>query len=458
MVDGLVKCPRCGQEVEYFLKRKPRDGFLKCPSCNQLFIKSELINSGVPIGAKIKVKFEDTGREKVMVLAPTQPLPKKEEEGEKEEGERLQAQAQGPQSQQPQPQKRQPPVLFEPPKEPEQIVAEILTQWGCDESFVRLVCDYIRTKGFFDPGWLMGLLTSAKTGRRFTQQEAFMVVDMIVSALEQEKRKAEETGRFFRLTIVPLGPTTSPTPQPVFTSYTSYTPYYPASFPSQYSTTQHPPYVTPPQPPTVPAPSTTQYPPAQPVQTMTPQQIQEMIRQALAEQKRQSDIEELKKMILELEKKRIEDKAEMEKQRAQDREEILKTVREILSNIQPPQSSTPSTPPDVVTKKDLELLKSEMEKALLKKEFESKIESLSKEVESLKSVVGKPVVSPEGWQKDETRLIAELGTRTLDILDKRKPLEVLVRLVQQPSQPPQQEQKTEKSLVDLIKESGGIVE
>lgn len=197
------------------------------------------------------------------------------------------------------------------------------------------------------------------------------------------------------------------------------------------------------------------------MQTVTPQQIQEMIRQALAEQKRQSDIEELKKMILELEKKRVEDKAEMEKQRAQDREEILKTVREVLSNIQPSQPSTPSTPPDVVTKKDLELLKSEMEKVLLKKEFESKVESLSKEVENLKSVAGKPVISPEGWQKDETRLIAELGTRTLDILDKRKPLEVLVRLVQQPpqpSQPPQQEQKTEKSLVDLIKESGGIVE
>ena len=458
----MVKCPRCGQEVEHFLKRKPRDGLLKCPSCNQFFIKSELINSGVPIGTKIKVKFEDTGKEKVMVLAPTRPLLKKEEEGE--EGERPQAQAQEPQPQQPQPQqpqpqKRQPPVLFEPPKEPEQVVAEILTQWGCDENFIRLVCDYIRTKGFFDPGWLMGLLTSAKTGRRFTQQEAFMVVDMIVSALEQEKKKAEEAGKFFRLAIIPLGSTsltTSSAPQPVFTSYTPY--YAPTSFPSQYSTTQPPPYVTPPQPPAVPAPSTTQYPPVQPMQTITPQQIQEMIRQALAEQKRQSDIEELKKMILELEKKRVEDRAEMEKQRAQDREEILKTVREILSNIQPSQPSTPSTPPDVVTKKDLELLKSEMEKVLLKKEFESKIESLSKEVESLKSVAGKPVVSPEGWQKDETRLIAELGTRTLDILDKRRPLEVLVRLVQQPSQPPQQEQKTEKSLVDLIKESGGIVE
>jgi len=55
----------------------------------------------------------------------------------------------------------------------------------------------------------------------------------------------------------------------------------------------------------------TQY--AQPI---TPQQIQEMIRQAIAEQKKADVIDELKKMIYEIEKKRIEDKAEMEKKLA----------------------------------------------------------------------------------------------------------------------------------------------
>jgi hypothetical protein len=67
-------------------------------------------------------------------------------------------------------------------------------------------------------------------------------------------------------------------------------------------------------------------------------------------------------------------------------------------------------------------------------------------------------VSPEGWQRDETRLVAELGTRFLEILDKRRPMEYLVRIVPYVAKPPKPEAKTEESLEEMIRAAGGEVE
>jgi hypothetical protein len=414
-----VICPKCGREVPFFIRRKVRDPFLKCPACNQLFYKS-----AIPEGVSYEVKYEEEA--KALLQA-------KREVG---------------------------PGLFEEPKEPTEVISEILLDWGCDEHFVRKIAEYIEAKGFFDPAWLAGMLMQARTGRRFTPQEANMVVDMINAALERERRKAEEAGRMFPLMIVPLRP---PAPtgyvggaQPLHPTYApGY--YYP---PSTYSPVAPPPSTTaPPQPP-----STTYYAP--PVQ-LTPQTVQEMIRQAFAEYKRTSEIDELKKTIVELEKKRLEDRAEFERRLA----EGLQQIREAIS------SQPQAPPPPVVDKKDIELMAANLEKAFSqriselekryveakseaeKKELMGRIEGLRAELEAAKKEWGRPPVSPQGWQKDETRLVAELGTRALDIIRERKPIETIVRIIPvQPQQPQQQQQKTEKSLVDLIKEEGGTVE
>jgi len=449
----LVKCPKCNEEVEYFYKLKKYDAYLRCPKCNERFTKSDL-----PDGIKYKVKYltetskENEDKDKVESIERTEVT--REERA-----------------------KKTTPPLFEPPKEPTEIIAEILLDWGCDEDFVRRITEYIRTKGVFDPGWLMSMLTSARTGRRFTHQEAFMVVDMITSALEQEKRKAEEAGRIFPIGIITLKPSTTTTyvshPQLLYQS----TPY-----------TQ--PIMTPYTVPTAPPPSPTQATPPQPhtqltmpaMTQITPQQVQEWIRQGLEEFKKTSAIDELKRLVYEIEKKRIEDKAEFEKRIAEKERELedrlskkldntLKEIKEAISNIttiQQPQVAQPS-----IDKKDIEVLitklqsdyekkLSEIEKKhieelrkLREEQLQSEIKKLEAKIEEIRKEAVKIPVSPEGWQKDETRLIAELGTRALDILKERRPIEYLVRII-----PHREEktEKTEKSLVDLIKESGGIVE
>jgi len=429
LVNVLYKCPRCGQEVEYFLRRKPKDPYLFCPKCNEQFYKREL---QLPPDAKIEIRYMETVGE---------------EEEEKEE----------------KPQTKPKKPLFEVPKEPAQIISEILTDWGCDEDFVKRVADYVNMKGYFDPAWLMNMLLHARTGRKFTDQEAYMVVDIITSALEQEKRRTEEAGKVFPLSIISLrGTSTTP-------------PYYPLYTPPSYPTYQPPPqytYVPPQYTPQAPAtPSTSTVAPyvttySQP--PITPQQIQEMIRQAMAEYKKQSDLDELKRMMAELEKKRIEDRAELEKMIAKAHEEMTKTVASIQT--QPIQAQ----PQPTIDKKDIELMRLEFEKALTqklselekkyieskseaeKKELQNQIASLKEQIEAVRREATSRPISPEGWQKDETRLVAELGTRFFDIIKERKPIEYLIRII--PQQPPQQQQKTEKSLVEMIKESGGVVE
>jgi len=294
-----------------------------------------------------------------------------------------------------------------------------------------------------------------------------MVVDLIMSALERERKKAEEMGRQYPLGIVPLRSSgggayysqavpLQPTPQ--------YTPPYQQVYHGVSQT---------PQPPQMP-----QY--QQAAQVITPQMIQEMIRQAMSEQKKADTIEELKKMIYELEKKRVEDKSEFEKKVADlDKtleekitkkvEESLKEIKDMIASLSPAQSQ----PQASIDKKDLELIKVELEKAYLqkiselekklleskteaeKRELVSQIQELRNKLEAVEKSA-RPV-SPEGWQSDEARLVAELGGRLFEIIKDRKPMEYLVRVIPQKPQEPS-EKKTETSIEELIKQSGGVVE
>jgi len=207
-----------------------------------------------------------------------------------------------------------------------------------------------------------------------------------------------------------------------------------------------------------------------------------MIRQAIAEQKKADVIDELKKMIYEIEKKRIEDKAEVEKKLADTTKAIkdeltkmlddsLKEIRDMIASLQTPQQAQASTSID---KRDLELMKVELEKKYMqeisnleKKLLEAKTEAEKKELmiqlqelraklDSLEKGMSTPV-SLEGWKTDEARLVAELGGRFFEIVKDRKPMEYLVRII--PQKPPTEEKKkTEASIEELIKESGGVVE
>jgi DNA-directed RNA polymerase subunit RPC12/RpoP len=434
----MVKCPRCGAEVEYFLRRKSHDPYLMCPVCNQLFTKKEL-----PPDAKYEVRYMETAKEEDVA------------EMEEEELQPQQTQAK------PRPKSV---TLFEEPKEPTEIIAEILLDWGCDEGFVKKITEYINTKGYFDAGWLMNMLLHAKTGRRFTEQEAFMVVDMIVSALEREKQKMEAAGKVFPFAIMSLKPGTGQYPSGMYTQTVTLHP-------------QSPVYPYPPQQ-QMPLPHYQQYqqiPPQagyqQPALRLedVAKLIEEKIRDALQEKKTTDTLEELKKSIVEYEKKLIELRHEQEKKTEDVKKELLNTLQQSIKELADSLKTSlmpvqPTKSEEEVTKKDLELMleklkREEMEKRheLERQLLETKFSTLMEKIETTKSAP----VSPEGWQKDETRLVAELGSRFFDIIKERKPIEYLVRILPvqpQQQQQPQQPQKTEKTLVDLIKESGGEVE
>jgi DNA-directed RNA polymerase subunit RPC12/RpoP/polyhydroxyalkanoate synthesis regulator phasin len=433
-VEALVtqkpKCPLCGAEVDYFIKKK-KSAWAQCPACGKKFLVREH-----PELQPFTRVVEEEGEGRVS----------EEEGGEVEE----------------KPVRREapPPSLFEEPKPMEEIIAETLEDWGCDKHFINTVVRYVNRKGYFDPNWLMTLLLQARTGRRFTPQEAWMVVDEIVSQVQREKEKAERLGRQYFGQII--------------WSYERQGPYPPSqpTYAQQYPTPSYPqPSYTPTPPGYTPLPS--YQPPHQ--QTLSPQQIQEMIQRALAEQRTKSDMEELKKMIYELEKRRIEDRAEVERTLTKFMKATMKTIKETLQNItsvvQQPQQPQPA-----IDKRDLELMRAELEKSYSqriqelekklveakteaeKRELVSRIEALQKQIEDLRAESGKPI-SPEGWQRDETRLVAELGTRFLEMLDKRKPMEYLVKVVPYVSKPPKQEVvRTEESVEEIVKAAGGEVE
>jgi uncharacterized Zn finger protein (UPF0148 family) len=458
-VSVLAKCPKCGAEVEFFLKRKPHDPYLLCPQCNNLFTKNELPPEE---RNRVRVKYMEDIEEKNDNDDVAQPHEHIDEDEKQEQAIQKEVSKQR--------QRRFEP-LFAMPKEPTEIIAEILLDWGCKDDFVRRVTEYINVKGYFDAGWLMSMLLKANTGRRFTEQEAFMVVDMIMSALEREKKMAEETGKAFPIGIVPLrggggGGTYYSHPIPLHQSS------------PQYMTMYHASPTPPPHGQAIQQlPTTAQYP------QITPQQIQEMIRQAIAEQKKADVIEELKKMIYEIEKRRIEDKAEVEKKLADTtktvRDELTKMlenslseIKDMIASLQSPQQTQAASAS--IDKRDLELMRIELEKKYIqeisnlekklleakteaeKKELLGQLQELKVKLDTLERAASTPI-SPEGWKSDEARLVAELGGRFFEIVKDRKPVEYLVRII--PQKPMTEEKKiTETSLEELIKESGGVVE
>jgi|GEM_PF-4131116 len=430
-----VKCPLCSKEVEYFY-RKYRSGFLACPSCQNSFRASKYPDLQQYVKEVKSYPWEEVSE-----------MPKESKEESKTKT----------------------PELFPTPKPPEEIIAEVLEEWQVDERFIEAVTKYVQRKGYLDPGWLLNMLLEARTGRKFSQQEAFMVVDEIVSEIEKEREKAEKAGRQYFFSVMPFGrsSTTYYSPAIPLTSgeqpriYTSYQQPHPTTTPTtQY---QYQPYQY-------------QQPYSQPI--LTKEDIAKIIDERIGVKTTQDSINELRKQMAELEKARIEDKANLEKMITNSisslKEEIKNTIASYLSNIQPSQKTE-----ETLTRKDLELIFEKREKDMMekihelekkyleskseaeKKELVGQIDMLRKEIEHIKSQPT-TIVSPEGWQKDETRLVAQLGSELLSIAKERKPVEYLIRIMAQPKQPqeiPKEEIKTKgKGLIDLIKEMGGAVE
>lgn len=412
-------CPKCNTEVEAFYRKK-RSIWLACPSCKRPVMKTTEAPADAKVTEVDRYPWEEVEKGKVI-----------------SEG------------------------LFEAPKEPSEIVAEILSEYGCSEEFIKTVARYIERKGYFDAQWLFNLLLRARTGRRWTEEEAFLAVDEIVSAIESERKKAESTGRPFPITVV--GFTTRPIQYP-----STLVPPAPPQYQYQYA--------VPPQP-TTPQPIQTQPPTPQPIQYYQPQPVQqqltreaierlfeEKLQKALAEKRVTDEIGELRKKVTEEIPKMIDEKTTALQK------SIMEMVSGRLDKIEGMISSLKQPAPRVeeeITKKDLEILQERIEKSYLermidteRKVLEERLKALEEKIEEKK----KPIVPPpsEGYKEDSFRLVAD----TIKTLVKpgewypgKAVAEVLVRLIPTEKAPPERKEiPGEKSIAEKVKEAGGVVE
>lgn len=374
------------------------------------------------------------------------------------------------------------PALFPEIREASDIVREALLRWGCREDFANHIARYIERKGVFDPNWLFNMLKTAHTGRKWTDMEILMCVDEINSELLDERAKAESMGKLWQITLIPHQPRITP-------SY----PFPPCSFQPQYQT--QPGYQQPistihrPTHPQITQPPTQQmiqpqYPMGYQSYPTQPQDIQRVVEEAtrrLLEEKRSKDeMEYLRNKITEMEKRSIEQRHETEKKIIEKTEEMKKEIYEVLSNLNESIKSlkvsietmrTPLKPEttEAVTKKDLELERMKWEKSLTEeraktaeKYYELQLNTLKEKIGSLESKIeekSKPVIiSGEGYSDDRYRLTASLGSKALDILAQRQPLEVIAKIIPGGEKPPKRKQVGKPEVLDIIKESGGEVE
>jgi uncharacterized C2H2 Zn-finger protein len=331
--------------------------------------------------------------------------------------------------------------IFPQIREPSEIMRDILKSYGLSDEFIEWVTRYVDRKGGLDPGWLLSMLTTARTGRRLTDAEAYLIVDEVVSEIEKERVKAEQQKRPWSFFVTGYTTRTqAPTYMPYPTQYPTTTPY-------------TPPYTT--QPPS-------QYPTITPP-PLTEERIKAMMHELLEEKRRKDELEELRDKQASLEREVDKKIMDLRKEVA---DTLSKITDEIVEKIKPliPQQKAEGG----IDKKDLELMKSELEKTYIskihdieKQRTEETIKTLKEELADIKSKVGKPTVAPEGWSSDAYRAFTEVGTRAMDTLERvasgRKPLETLFKIIVQPIQPPQTKE-VKSDLASKIEKEGGLVE
>jgi gas vesicle protein len=143
---------------------------------------------------------------------------------------------------------------------------------------------------------------------------------------------------------------------------------------------------------------------------------------------------------------------------------LSKMTDDIVEKIKPliPQQKSEGG----IDKKDLELMKSDLEKTYIskihdieKQRTEETIKTLKEELADIKSKVGKPTIAPEGWSSDAYRAFSEVGTRAMDTLERimegRKPVETLFKIIVQPLP---QTKEVKSDLASKIEKEGGLVE
>jgi len=448
--DGTVvyQCPNCGDWVEYF----EWFGDIKspmCPSCKKL-VKRDLIPPEAIVwkpagsGSTRSKKSRKRGKssktesllraeeirkiaEEVSELPDEESFPRKiEREASIEMEESMRDEG-----------------LFEAPKTPEKIVFEILSQYKhIKTEFIRAMVRRSKLKGGLTPDELKYFMLSMKSGVK-SEAEAQFIAEEYKFALEREAKKAQKMG--YPISY-PIGITGSRTSPPI--GYGSY----PSATARTYGG----------------YPTTSTFTPASTYSPSTQAQSQNI--EAMINQLRQEFQMQIRQILEEKERRKIEDKLhELEKEQERRITDILNMIKEM--NVQWQQQmqqmvqafqeqlqqvvQIAKTPPEnVVTRDDFEKFMLEQQRMMLEKQLEllmerdkeksKQIEELLKEIKNwrdksekeklellkkIEELSRREPYKPEGYKSDEMRLIAE-GLHTLaNVVQDRKPVEVVVKAV-----------------------------
>jgi len=373
-----LKCPHCGAVVDHLLKigRVP---IPQCPECKKT-ISKKMIPEGFPveqIEAKPKAKPKPKAEEPTFI-----PRREIEEEG-----------------------------LFPKPKPHYVILEETLRIHRLKEDFIQYAVDRAKRTGGIHPNELWNLLTDLNSGIK-SKAHAKYIVEDYYAALQKEAMKARDMGMRISYPIslggepfepsYPLPPVTPATPR-------REPGYYGQRYPvSSYPATQRPGYGY-------------GYPPQQ---LLTPEQVAEMINKALEKKRTEDQIQELRERTIQLESK-------VKEMVAQKFDEIKKLIEE--------KPSGPIVPPNVVTAEQLmEILEKKDKDAYIKyleqrskdqEEFMKRLlDKYEKTIEELRKKAEKPVISTQGYQRDEVKLLADLAQAAN--LSERRPLREIRILLQ----------------------------
>jgi len=368
-----ITCPRCNRELTYLIQMIGMPT-LKCPECGS-FIKRE----AVPEGMEVRV-----------VERPAKPEAKPK----------------------PKPKPKTTRELFEEPKSPHEVLREVLTEHGLNEAFIEYAVKRSERLGGIHPADLQGMLRDMKSGVSKASQIKYIVEDYYY-ALQRESERAKKLGRAFSYPLFPKGEERRPPAYgypPGYPEYGYYPPeyYYPPEGYGRYPPMR--PYY---------------YPPPKREEGLTKEDVKKVVEEAVKAKKSEEEVKDLRERLIKLE-------SGLNERIKQAVEPTLKEIKEKLETL--PAQIQPTTPPDVVTKKDLEeaiekKYKSEYVKVLeehskrLEKQLEEERKFFRSEIDKLREKIeeaGKPTtpISTEGYRRDEVRLLAD----AMNILGQKEPM------------------------------------
>jgi len=455
------ECPSCHSNVPFFIASNKRTPVVKCPNCGTIIKKPEVKDAEVKVVPR--PIYDKAGK------VPLEDLLREIDEWEAREEAELMEESIPPKGSTPTRNIRD--ELFERPKEPCEVLHEILEAYGLSKTFTEWMVRRCTRVGYLHPLELYHFMRTMRSGVK-TEQEAAFIAEEYAQALAAEIQKAQRLNMTYpipNLTIPPTKLNVEPgiankliQIMPIQSQNQTSMPYaYGQSLPSYQGRGQ--PNVTQPAP-------MSQFP----QQPISPRDMIELFKVA------QSTATEQTKLMVQ----NLENKIDTTIQQAMS--PIAKALEMLSEALKQPKSS--GLDPEIVKvllqskessakaeaeanyyKSMLEMVTKQHEeekKILLKalEEREKKLEDLQKTMYELISKMQKPVGE---FKTDEAKLIAnalnslaDVGNKVVDALVNRKPLETIMKTL--PSLMTQQKViqkgKTEENIVKELEEAGLVEE